>query len=661
MARDEQHSPLQAPAGYSPAPIHPFHASNPLNICIFVRTDSDAAGNPFILLRALPWARVYLGVLCDAAGRMHGWLELWVQTLELRDFTFSGYEERLPNPVFDQRWRAEMNLRRAGRPGDVIAMGMEECPPAPVVIRRAKSGGRSPFLPVEVAPWKVCQDDATLEKVDLPPYTTSSFRYLFRTGDKGEVAFLATAPDARVTAQVEPMSRLSTGPDILAVFNPAGGFVAATRFMPLEYEDFLQVLEGRAWQGTGLDSGRVHSGGIYGRLEEWSKDPRGLPFLLHARGTGSERLSEIFYLKLALFRDALVETRAYVKSQQLPLLNLSPASFRVALADVGDQFPALWAAKGRLVKPGIAYPLRIKGTEQRYFVRLGRIDPSPFFPEGMGAHSFGIGSVRLRSVEPEQGGIVLDGTLLAEDYLRLDPHDLLWFRLPLAEEPLEFYAHTYKGPVGPRETRFRTVPMKLSEGLMAALKRLAGTPFPKSPYEIWPLLSSPCDLFSLGVMGVRMLLANSQSNLPVILDEVLSLATQLGAGSGAANNELLSELRTLTERDTRIRDLVSPQSLVEGGITPEQARSQIHWDLWIETVALLLRFFPQLGEHGFCKSFGDVSAQALETVFDRPMLALEEVVERLRSTLVPSLSANEEIVEVLLRQLGMVTAAVENR
>jgi hypothetical protein len=303
-----------------------------------------------------------------------------------------------------------------------------------------------------------------------------------------------------------------------------------------------------------------------------------------------------------------------------------------------------------LVKPGQAYPLKIKSTEQRYFIRLGRIEPSPFLPEGVGAHSFGIGGVQIRGVTTETDGVVLEGTLVAEDYLGLDPHDLLWFKLPVGEERIEFYAHVYKSDTAsPREARFRSVPAKLSESAVAALKRSAGIRFPKSPYEIWPLLSSPCDLFSLGVMSVRILLANSQTNLPVILDELLSLARRLGEVSQDKEDHL-RELKSLLERDVRLLDLVSPHALIENAGSPKQARTAIAMDIWLETVCLLLRLFPETGSHSFCKGFGDVSPLALETVFDSPMQNLELLLLRLRSILTPSLSMNEEIASVVLEQ-----------
>jgi hypothetical protein len=72
--------------------------------------------------------------------------------------------------------------------------------------------------------------------------------------------------------------------------------------------------------------------------------------------------------------------------------------------------------------------------------------------------------------------------------------------------------------------------------------------------------------------------------------------------------------------------------------------------LWIETITLVLRLFPGSGAHSFCKDFGDVSPLALETVLDAPIQGLEALLLRLRSTLAPSLSANEEIAAIILEQ-----------
>jgi hypothetical protein len=158
-------------------------------------------------------------------------------------------------------------------------------------------------------------------------------------------------------------------------------------------------------------------------------------------------------------------------------------------------------------------------------------------------------------------------------------------------------------------------------------------------------------MYSLGVIAVRILLANSQTNLPVVLDDISSLTRHLGKDAGD-ETAVAAKLKSLVAGDQRLRDLLSPHALTETAITPEQARALVHPEIWIETMALLMRLFPGAGPHSYCKSFGDVSPLALETVFDQPLQELDSLVLRLRSVLTPSLAANEEIARVIADQLA---------
>jgi len=651
MSHTEQLKSPRLPAGCLLAPIHVLEAGTPLAIGIVVRTQPDAAGSPFVLLREVPEARAYLGAVCDTEARIQEWVEIWVQTLEIQELAFSGYETQLSNSFFDQGWLAESDRLKRHLPQAVIVIRRENYDHGPILIHPPAVDAAGGLARIEPTGWRVCTDDALLEAHGLPAYARSPFRYLHEPGVKEGKTFLATSPDAPVNPHVQSLERLAAAGGALAVFNPQAGFVRVTRHLPLSLEEYLQILEGRPWPEADGPTGPGYFSGQYAALQEWSANPKGLPFLLHGDGRLTDRLTEVFFLKISALLEAFNEVRKVVQARQLPLLNLSTASFNVGLPETGGQFPAFWSAHCRLAKAGQAYPLKIKSTQQKYFIRLGRVEPSPFLPEGMGAHSFGIGNVQIRNVVTETDGVVLEGTLVAEDYLGLDPHDLLWFKLPLGEERLDFYAHVYKSETaGPREARFRTVPARLPESALAALKRTAGTRFPKSPYEIWPLLSSPCDLYSLGVLAVRTLLAHSQSNLPVMLDEISSLARRLG-DTAKDKDDYPAVLKELLGKDEKLLDLTSPHSLIGGTVPPGQARAAISMDLWLETITWVLRLFPDTGATSFCKDFGDVSPLALETVFDLPLQQLDSIILRLRSLLAPSLSENEEISAVILEQL----------
>ena len=112
MENDAQSSDPLADLGFFLAPIHSFDDNSPLRLCVLTRLQPDAATGWFVLVRELPNARIYLGAVCDAAGRVQEWVEIWTQTSELRDLVFSSYEERLTNHTFDQRWHSEFESQR---------------------------------------------------------------------------------------------------------------------------------------------------------------------------------------------------------------------------------------------------------------------------------------------------------------------------------------------------------------------------------------------------------------------------------------------------------------------------------------------------------------------------------------------------------------------
>jgi len=121
----KQHPPRNlVPPGFTLAPIHSGDARSPLRICVLLRAQPEASAGLYVLLRELPGARVYLGAICDAEARVQEWVEVWVQTLELRDLAFSSHQERLANFAFDQRWRAETEMIHTNLPEAVIVTGM---------------------------------------------------------------------------------------------------------------------------------------------------------------------------------------------------------------------------------------------------------------------------------------------------------------------------------------------------------------------------------------------------------------------------------------------------------------------------------------------------------------------------------------------------------
>src|SRR5262245_8733539 len=94
---------LSFPAGYYPIPIH-LTENSPLRVCVVAREAPDPMSGPFVVLRDLADAVVYLGCVTDAAGRVHEWIELWVQTLDGLEGSLPGQREAFSNHGLDARW-----------------------------------------------------------------------------------------------------------------------------------------------------------------------------------------------------------------------------------------------------------------------------------------------------------------------------------------------------------------------------------------------------------------------------------------------------------------------------------------------------------------------------------------------------------------------------
>lgn len=87
------------------------------------------------------------------------------------------------------------------------------------------------------------------------------------------------------------------------------------------------------------------------------------------------------------------------------------------------------------------------------------------------------------------------------------------------------------------EVRFRPVAQRLDAAVVADLQKSAGVAFARSPFEVVPLLSSPCDVEAMGALAIA-------------LDEMLRFARRLGT-EHAADVPLRERGSALLQGDAR--------------------------------------------------------------------------------------------------------------
>jgi hypothetical protein len=631
------------PEGYLAIPVSRADEAAALRICVLARQTPDPAVDHLVVLRDLHDAVVYLGCVVDASGRAREWIELWVQNVDGLETSLPAYREMFSNHSLDARWTAQAETFRQLDPDNFIQTGWESVHPPPCWLdlstrRPAPAAGDAN------GGWELCRDDELLRKAELPAYGTSLFRYLYQPSAGAQGKFIPVVGGAPQTPATVPVSTAVAGVEHPLSFNAQAGLMMALGFAPLSLEDYADVLGGKPW--TGLEHGkkRIAFEGIYRSLTDPDQIASGLGHIflgLHGR---NGRWIESYHLKLQLLADVVRLVRGQVESQQLPFLNLSADSFRVALRPTGTGLPAFWTARPLLVKPGGAFALPVQTSDVRYFIRVGATGSSVYLPEGLSASTQGVGSVLLRKVlPPDHGNVIVEGTLRSQEHLAVSPNDLLWIRLPLPGGRLDLYGHIYAGEgLAQGEARFRTVPQKLSDAAAAALKAAEGISFARSPFEVVPMLSSPCDLYSLAVLATRVLLVDDKTTLAVALDEMLSLAGQVAA-EHKPDVPLGERIGAVCQRDARYLASLGPHRLSRRGLSPDEAFQLLPAELWYDTLGLILRLFPGAGPDSVCRDYGDVPALALETVFNQPLEDLEKLLIRSRSLILIDWNFNREI------------------
>lgn len=633
------------PDGFVAIPIHGVSEEVPLRLAVLVRRTPDPVAGHFVLLRELPDASVYLGCLTDAASRVREWIELWIQNVDGLEAALPAQREAFSNLTLDERWAAQAEALAHLDPAGALITGWESRHPRPLFIDLAHERAQAPTSD-DGAVWELCRDDQALEAASLPTYRRSLVRYLWQPQAGINGSFVPATAGAPTNERTLSLNEIASTAGHLPL-NPQGGLISAAAFSPLSWEDYVDLLGGKAWKGLEQGKKTWVPDGVYATLADREQMlHQGHHLWLGGRGKAG-RFTEMFHLKLQLLVDAVRTVRTCTERLQLPFLNLGADSLRVRLNPVGAGLPLLWTARVSLAKPSEAHALPVQSTEARYFIRAGAGGTSIYLPEGISQSLRGTGSVRLRQVGQDEGQTVVEGTLVLQERHEFSPHDLFWIRLPLSIGRIDLYGHLYSAESLARgEVRFRTVPHTFPDPVVKALKAAEGAAFPRSPFEVVPMLSSPCDLYSLGVLAVRTFLVNDQNTLAVALDELLSLARQV-ASEHRPEVPIGQRVREVLENDARFLDALGPNRLVHEPITPQEAFAFVPEPLWYDLLGRLIGLFPGAGPDSACKDFGDVPPLALESVYNRPLADLEALLVRARSLIVIDWQANREIQSII--------------
>jgi len=338
------------------------------------------------------------------------------------------------------------------------------------------------------------------------------------------------------------------------------------------------------------------------------------------------------------------ETRAAIQFQQLPFLVLGAESFRLQLFEIGTGLPLFWSAQVDLVESNCALAISVGGSDARYFIPPELPGPSIYRPQTRSLTGRGSAIVRIRKVfPPTPEGTSLEATLATDERLNVSASDLIHVRLPVAGGRVDLYGRVDESEaLAKGETRFRTLPQILSEPIQNALEQLAGAPIAHTSFEILPLFTSPCDMYALGVVAIKVLLVDDENTLAIAVDEMLSLAREI-ALEHKPDVAFGKRLQAIVERDRRWASSLGPHRLIRDDGIRQTAARIVPADLWWETIGVIIRFFPGIGPDSFCKDLGDAPGSSLDQIFDEPINLINLLLLRSRSLVVADWNQNLEI------------------
>jgi hypothetical protein len=570
----------------------------------------EAGGSPFLRAGVEPGrARTWIAVLRSATGAEVDRLVLKLPGEEWGETPFPG-EGPLTHAAREAEWAAAHAdlLRLLAAPGcfpELVlpAAGADGTLPLLPPLWYCPTAGRLFRIPCPrcSAPLATCRDDAALAAAGLPLFAAGAARFLTCPACAAQAAqdeevprfWAATKADAKGLGdkvallddlRQEISAAKSSGANVpetpasgWLVFNPHDSPYQVTRLAPLAFDTFLERL-------GGVPDGETSSAGASGTL-------------FAAEGSGIDSV-EALCLKLTAFLQIVAALRQHYLLLDRPHLDLHPGHLVVEPGPRSGFLPSLWSFRVKLLGASSARPVPLTPSTAGISVPLPPPAPkAPFASPAVRAArqaSPSVGELMVDRVLAEKKGDLwrIEGTLLDKGTFYPPPTLRDWIQLAWPED-LFGPGQTAVARLDPRtvaqgvEAAITTEPLALDPALARRLGRAGGFRIPGVRYRIYPALGIAEDLYSLGVLLLRILLVNDGQGIAALMP-LLDALPQPGAASLSGGRHTVEE--ALAAMIAAEPERVAKSNLFHRAVerTPERPNA-LPDDLWKGALLFALR------------------------------------------------------------------------
>ena len=657
MENTVAHQRVQLDEEFATVPLDAGEEAS-VRLSLVVRKEADPAEGSFCRLRQLTDANIYLGCFTDRSGHILKWLELWVRNYNnIADKLHENAFDVINNAVLDERWERQKKILELSEASHVYktSLDSEMEYSLHVDIYNKKVG----FVKDAATKthWKICKEDELLKRLELAPYSASIHRYLYLESLGAESDFLPITPNAPENAKTKSIEEGIGGRSTLLPFNSYGGSIIVREVAPMTIESYLCVLSGKSWDGVGLGKKKLIPNRVYKEISDAVSVGYSAGRLISTRQGQRVWNLESLFLKVRLFYEMISQVKACVELDQKPFFALELSSFGISLPSTSPTSPYLWDAEVVMnqTSDAIAFSVEkqseLDSRETTYFRTFRPLTASIYRPEALAQQRTLIAEVTLLKIDRDRdtGLYEISGSMRSSD---IQSHGILgrhfYFidysvrgkRIRLVAEMTEVDARVAD------KIQFKTLKLPLTSEQQLGLESFIGVEQVGVYCEIFPVLGTPCDLYSLGVIGLEVLFHGSDIALAQLKDQLRTLASACVDLDGELS--IVERIIQTFEAEPHLRETLMPDVLGLAhagkdsmGLPPEE-------HIWESLLSIIMKMLSGLlKSESYSPSLSNENNFRMTHVFDQPLSDLGRCMASLRSLNLGDTQSTRMVAEVL--------------